>query len=76
MAIAPWNVLAAGRIRSDAEEKKRLESGEGGRELFTGGWLRSENERKVCQALEKVAAEVGAKHITSGTPPPSSPHSS
>lgn len=69
MAFAPWNVLAAGKIRTDAEEKKRLESGEGGRAIF-GDWKRSESERKVCLAIEKVAEEVGAKSITSGTLPP------
>ncbi len=30
MAICPWNVLAAGKIRSDAEEQKRRETGEKG----------------------------------------------
>ena len=30
------------------------------------GWERTENERKVCQALEKVAAEVGAESIQAG----------
>ena len=30
MAIAPYNVLAAGKIRSDAEEQRRRESGEKG----------------------------------------------
>lgn len=66
MALAPWNVLAGGKIRSDAEEKRRIESGEEGRQLMSTDWLRNESQRKVCQALEKVAAEVGAKHITSG----------
>ena len=28
MAICPWNVLAAGRIRTDAEEEARIKSGE------------------------------------------------
>ena len=31
MALAPWNVLAAGRIRSDAQEQARRESGEKGK---------------------------------------------
>lgn len=66
MALAPWNVLAGGKIRSDAEEQRRIESGEKGRQLMATDWLRNESQRKVCQALEKVAAEVGAKHITSG----------
>ena len=30
MALAPWNVLAGGRIRSDAQERERRESGEKG----------------------------------------------
>ena len=66
MALAPWNVLAAGRIRTDAEEQRRIESGEGGRSMFAD-WKRNEKERQVCLALEKVAAEIGAKSITSGT---------
>ena len=65
MAIAPWNVLAAGKIRTDAEEERRRQTGEHGRTLWTD-WERTETERKVCLALEKVAAEIGAKNITSG----------
>ncbi|THH00310.1 hypothetical protein EW026_g2211 [Hermanssonia centrifuga] len=64
MAFAPWNVLAAGKIRTDAEEQKRRETGEMGRTLW-GDWERNEQERKVCAALEKVAGELGAKSITS-----------
>ncbi|KZT08172.1 Aldo/keto reductase [Laetiporus sulphureus 93-53] len=64
MALAPWNVLAAGKIRSDEEEERRLKSGEKGRAGFTNDWMRNPDERKVCQALEKVAADVGAKSVT------------
>ena len=64
MAIAPYSVLASGKIRTDEEEKRRLESGEGGRSLG-GDWRRTEDERKVCLELEKIAKEVGAKSITS-----------
>ncbi|PSR75675.1 hypothetical protein PHLCEN_2v8966 [Hermanssonia centrifuga] len=64
LALAPWNVLAGGKIRSDAEEQKRRETGEHGRKFF-GPWERNDNERKVCNALEKVAQEVGVKNITS-----------
>ena len=67
MAIAPWNVLAAGKIRTDAEEQKRIESGEKGRAIFAGDWMRTPEERKVCLELEKVAKEVGAQNITAGT---------
>ncbi|KAI0791554.1 aryl-alcohol dehydrogenase [NADP(+)] [Irpex lacteus] len=64
LALAPWNVLASGKLRTDAEEERRRESGEKGRVTF-GPWERNETERKVSQALEKVAGEVGAKSITS-----------
>ena len=84
MAIAPWGVLAAGKIRSDTEEQRRRETGEKGayrmplcvlyliiyilspgRVTFNPQWERNENERKIVAALEKVASEVGAKHVSS-----------
>jgi aryl-alcohol dehydrogenase-like predicted oxidoreductase len=67
MALAPWNVLAGGKIRTDEEEEKRRQTGENGRTLSLNpsGWERNEKEKMVCKALEKVAAEIGAKHITS-----------
>ena len=69
MALAPWNVLAGGKFRTDAEEEKREATGEKGRagQSFGMEWRRNENERKVSQALEKVAGEVGANHITAGS---------
>ena len=66
MALAPWNVLAAGKIRTDEEEENRRQTGENGRTLLGSDWERNEKEKTVCKALEKVAAEIGAKHITSG----------
>ena len=63
MALAPWNVLAGGKIRTDEEEEKRRQTGENGRGTE---WERNDKEKTVCKALEKVAAEIGAKHITSG----------
>ena len=71
MALAPWNVLCGGKIRSDEEEEKRRQTGEKGRTLaiVPTSWERNEKEKAVCKALEKVAAEVGAKHITSGIYP-------
>ena len=66
MALAPWNVLAGGKLRTDEEEARREESGEKGRALFSD-WRRNEQEREMSLALEKVAKEVGAKNITSGT---------
>ena len=66
MALAPFSVLARGKFRTDAEEERRESTGEKGRARGNSGWRRNENEKKVSQALEKVAGEVGAKHITSG----------
>ena len=65
MAIAPWNVLGGGKIRTDAEEKRRLESGEQGRAIMSD-WLRTPDERKVCAELERIASEIGVQNITSG----------
>ncbi|EIW56680.1 aryl-alcohol dehydrogenase [Trametes versicolor FP-101664 SS1] len=63
MALAPWNVLAAGKIRSDAEEQRRRETGEKGRTMLDPNWERNETERKVTTVLEQVAAQVGASNI-------------
>ena len=63
MALAPWNVLASGKIRSDAEEERRRQTGEAGRQMFGPDWERTPDERKVCLALEKVAQEIGAKSL-------------
>ncbi|KAI0073950.1 Aldo/keto reductase [Panus rudis PR-1116 ss-1] len=63
MALAPWNVLAGGKIRSDAEEQRRRDSGEKGRQLLGPDWERTEDQRKMCTALQKVADEIGAKSL-------------
>ncbi|EMD34694.1 hypothetical protein CERSUDRAFT_140289 [Gelatoporia subvermispora B] len=65
MALAPWNVLAGGKIRTDAEEEKRRQTGEKGRTILSSDWERTPEERKVALALEEVAKQVGAKSITS-----------
>ncbi|OAX40954.1 Aldo/keto reductase [Rhizopogon vinicolor AM-OR11-026] len=64
MALAPWNVLASGKFRTDDEENKRRETGERGRELMVSSWERTETEKKMSRALEQVAREVGASNIT------------
>jgi hypothetical protein len=67
MAFAPFAVLCGGKLRSDEEEEKRKKSGEKGRLMpWMTGWERTPDEKKVCDALEKVRAQVGAKHITAG----------
>ncbi|KAH9928004.1 Aldo/keto reductase [Epithele typhae] len=63
LALAPWNVLQAGRIRSDEEEEKRRETGEKGRMSSRPDWERTADERKVCLALEEVAKQVGVKSV-------------
>ncbi|KAG1772370.1 NADP-dependent oxidoreductase domain-containing protein [Suillus occidentalis] len=64
LALAPWLVLAAGKFRTDEEEERRRQTGEKGRMKLTPNWERNEKEIAVSAALEKVAKEVGTKHIT------------
>ena len=86
MALAPWNVLAGGKIRTDEEEDRRRKTGEKGEcaqqaslrasshrsdslsrsTVATLDWERTEDQRRVCKALEEVAQQVGAKSIQAG----------
>jgi aryl-alcohol dehydrogenase-like predicted oxidoreductase len=66
LALAPWAVLGGGKIRSDAEEARRRQTGEKGRTTIAPNWERTEEERKVCLVLEGVAKEVGVESISSG----------
>jgi len=66
LALLPYNVLAEGKIRTDEEEERRRQTGEKGRVLLNPNWERTEKQKLVCKALEKVAGEVGAKNITAG----------
>ncbi len=59
IAIAAYGVLAAGHIRTDAEEARRRETGEHGRTSFGLEWERTPEERAVCAVLERIAEEVG-----------------
>ncbi|KAF9011549.1 Aldo/keto reductase [Hymenopellis radicata] len=63
IALAPWNVLAAGKLRTDAEEQRRRETGERGRTIYDPKWERTEAQVKMSRALEVVAKEVGADSI-------------
>ncbi|KAH9166991.1 Aldo/keto reductase [Lactarius sanguifluus] len=65
LALAPWGVLAGGKIRTNAEEARRKESGEKGRTILTSDWERTPDERKVCDVLEEIGKEVGTESITS-----------
>ena len=64
LALAPWGVLGSGKIRTNAEEARRKESGEKGRTILNPNWERTPEEKKVCDALEDIAKEIGAKGIT------------
>ncbi|KAJ7683567.1 NADP-dependent oxidoreductase domain-containing protein [Mycena rosella] len=64
LALAPWNVLAGGQFRTDADEERRRTTGENGRTVFNPEWERTEDEKKMSRALEKVADEIGTKSIT------------
>ncbi|KAF8589621.1 aryl-alcohol dehydrogenase [Ramaria rubella] len=66
IALTLWGALAGGHIRTDEEEEKRRKTGENGRDMGIGAssWERTADEKKVCDALEVVAKQVGAKHIT------------
>ncbi|KAH9980672.1 NADP-dependent oxidoreductase domain-containing protein [Russula compacta] len=63
LALAPWDVLGGGKIRSDAEEARRRENGEKSRTILNPGGERKE-ERKACLILEQVAKEVGVESVT------------
>jgi len=63
IALTLWNVLAGGHIRSDEEEERRRQTGENGRTSM-GPWERTPDEKKMCDALEVVAKQVGVEHIT------------
>ncbi len=66
MALAPWDVLGAGRFRTDEEEERRRETGEKGRSFIHQYWERNDVEVTVSKALEVVAGEVGVGSITAG----------
>ncbi|KAF8468081.1 Aldo/keto reductase [Russula ochroleuca] len=64
LALAPWGVLGGGKIRTNAEEARRKETGEKGRTLLNPNWERSPEEKKICDVLEDIAKEVNSDSIT------------
>ncbi|KAJ7642267.1 Aldo/keto reductase [Roridomyces roridus] len=64
LALAPWNVVGGGKFRTDAEEERRRTTGENGRTIRGPQWERTEDEKRMSAALEKVAGEVGTNSIT------------
>lgn len=62
MALCPWDVLCSGRLRSSkqiADLKK-----EGGPSRLGSG-EQTDEEKKMCEALEKIAGEHGTESIQS-----------
>lgn len=67
MALAPWDVLARGKFRTESEARIQIAAGDKGRAAFGSEKLEaSEEEKKVSAALEKVAVDVGAGSIQAG----------
>ena len=66
MALAPWDVLVSGKIRTDEEEEARRVSGEKGRAVLGMDWERNEDQKKMCDVLGKIAKEVGPTTIQAG----------
>jgi aryl-alcohol dehydrogenase-like predicted oxidoreductase len=64
LALAPWGVLGGGKIRSNAEEARRKETGEKGRTLLNPSWERTPDEKKACDVLEEIGKEVNCESIT------------
>ncbi|KAG0162877.1 putative aryl-alcohol dehydrogenase aad14 [Apophysomyces sp. BC1034] len=62
MALAPWDVLGGGKFKTKAAIEERKKQGESLRSFF--GAEQTEDEIKMSEALEKVAAEHGLKSIT------------
>lgn len=63
MAIAPWDVLGGGRLQSKKQLEARAKQGEGIRTMM-GGNEQTEDEKKMSEALEKVAGEHGVESVT------------
>ena len=64
MALAPWNVLAGGKLRTDEEEAKREATGEKGRtvaSLVQTGVVTKMNEKSAM--LSKKSLRRSAQSI-------------
>lgn len=66
MAFAPFGVLCGGKLRSNEEEERRRQTGEKGRVVpWAASWERTPEEKQICDALDKVRAEIGAANLAS-----------
>ncbi|KAL4912533.1 NADP-dependent oxidoreductase domain-containing protein [Aspergillus aurantiobrunneus] len=62
MAIAPWDSMGGGKFQSKKQLEAREKAGEGLRSIGPAG--QSEDEVRMSEALEKVAAEQGVDSVT------------
>lgn len=62
MAIAPWDSIGGGKFQSKKQLEARKVTGEGLRAI--GPATQSEDEARMSEALEKVAAEHGVESVT------------
>lgn len=62
MAIAPWDSIGGGKFQSKTQLEARQKAGESLRAI--GPAAQSEDEVRVSEALEKVAAEHGVESVT------------
>ncbi|UNI21760.1 Putative aryl-alcohol dehydrogenase aad14 [Purpureocillium takamizusanense] len=62
MALAPWDVLGGGKFQTRRAIEERRQRGEGLRNIFSAD--QSDDERRVSEALEAVARELGVESIT------------
>ncbi|KAK1241313.1 hypothetical protein MKX08_001287 [Trichoderma sp. CBMAI-0020] len=62
MALAPWDVLGGGKFQTKKALEERVAKGEILRGTYGNG--QSEDERKISEALEKIAGEHGTESIT------------
>lgn len=62
MAIAPWDSIGGGKFQSKRQLEARQKAGESLRAI--GPAVQSEDEVRMSEALEKVAAEHGVESVT------------
>ncbi|KAF3810852.1 putative aryl-alcohol dehydrogenase AAD14 [Colletotrichum gloeosporioides] len=66
MALAPWDVLGAGKFQSKKELDERKKRGESLRSLFSGDMTeyQTAEEVRMSEVLAEVAAEHGIQSVT------------
>lgn len=62
MALAPWDVLGSGHFQTAKALAERQKKGEGLRSMMGG--QQTEDERRMSEALAKVASQHGVESVT------------